>query len=170
MALGEKSTITIRRFPTHVELVELHLVFPEGTRAVGYKPINVANLAEMADVQTEVNANTDALAAVIVESADDLEQLGSPYGPESRDIDEVRRSLMSGSIRDVIVKQAVSAAKARTHRRVVDDAHLAEVAAYRNDHSVADTALYYGATERQVARWLAKARSLGITYKGMRGS
>lgn len=156
--LGERSTITLRQFPDHDELVTLHVEFEEGTKVAGYPPIDIEAWA------TEVVGEIRLYEACRHGAAAFIEQLrrdgivGDLDDEESR-LQDMTRVLLEHAPGQVAGKAFTWARKRRRRQRISDD-FLREVAAYRDDHTAAETAVKYGVNVRTVFRWDKRAQGL----------
>lgn len=164
MPLGEKSWITVRRRPTHVELVELHIVFVEGTRAAGCPKLDVAEMAIKADAAASVFASYVALAKDWVKITEDLSS-DAPAGLAVNvpSLEETTTFLIRRSPpgHGELV-EADKRARGRARRQRIDDDFLAQVAEYRAEHSASETADKYSTSVRNVFRWDRLARERGL--------
>ena len=167
--IGERSTITIRRFPGRVELVELHVYFRPGVNAAGYPPLDVAKMARDADallggsveLQRAAEDYIEAAAVVRDESGIDMQL---PTFEEA--LAAVKRSPM---MMDSVVERALHGAKHRARRRMRDVDDFRELIDFIDaGHTQAAAAEHFGEEQRTITRWLAQARELGLTYRGMR--
>lgn len=166
--LGEKSWIKILRRPGRVELLELHVVFVEGTLAAGYPKLDVAEMAIRADAVADVIGSYGPVAADFLKILEPLRVAGhAKRGAPS--LEDVMTDLIKRMPPDEAeFSEAETRARKRGRRRVLDDAFLRSVAEYRSEYGVAKTAEKFSTNERQVQRWLAEAKDRGIAYKGMR--
>jgi hypothetical protein len=162
--IGEQATIKIRQFPDRVELVELHVNFPEGTRAAGHPPLNVAKWAEWADAQGLLYMKYRQLAIDEQEIVEELLGESRQEGVAPYDVEKATEDLMLKLV-DLggdEMKRALVQARQRGRRQRITDEELVEVARFRAKHSASETAAKYSMSVRNVFRWDSLARERGL--------